>query len=121
MMREKLEALADEWDENYDPYVMMDPTSHLHAEAIRAILAAEPEPGLREEDLRRLAIYSVATCDINGGNKRDCPAILLEQAIAALARTPPQKPPCPYYCEPSHVVGEKCACPCHAKKPKEAI
>ena len=39
----------------------------------------------------------------------------------ALDRTPPQKPPCPYYCEPSHVVGEKCACPCHAKKPKEAI
>jgi hypothetical protein len=46
------------------------------------------EPVLREADLRRLAIYSVATCDINGGNKRDCPAILLEQAIAALARTP---------------------------------
>ena len=52
-----------------------------------AIIATpEPaEPGLREEDLRRLAIYSVATCDINGGNKRDRPAILLEQAIAALA------------------------------------
>jgi hypothetical protein len=50
------------------------------------------EPGLRAEDLRRLAIYSVATCDINGGNKRDRPAILLEQAITALALTPPQKP-----------------------------
>ena len=49
------------------------------------------EPGLREEDLRRLAIYSVATCDINGGNKRDCPAILLEQAIAALARVEGEK------------------------------
>ena len=45
MMREKLEALADEWDENYDPYVMMDPTSHLHAEAIRAILAAAGRDG----------------------------------------------------------------------------
>jgi hypothetical protein len=37
---------------------------------------------------------------------------------AALALTPPQKPLCPYYCEPSHVVGEKCACPCH-KSPAE--
>ena len=50
----------------------------------RPALAALPA-GLGEEDLRRLAIYSVATCDINGGNKRDRPAILLEQAIAALA------------------------------------
>jgi hypothetical protein len=32
--------------------------------------------------------------------------------------TPPQEPPCPHYCEPSHVVGEKCACPCH-KSPAE--
>ena len=35
------------------------------------------------------------------------------------ARTPPQKPPCPYYCEPSHVVGEKCACPCHSSAPRD--
>ena len=61
----------------------------LAAEAERRYPATAPRSarreGLREEDLRRLAIYSVATCDINGGNKRDRPAILLEQAIAALA------------------------------------
>ena len=55
MMREKLEALADEWDENYDPYVMMDPTSHLHAEAIRAILAADVED--LESDAQTLRGY----------------------------------------------------------------
>jgi hypothetical protein len=32
--------------------------------------------------------------------------------------TSPQKPLCPHYCEPSHVVGEKCACPCHEQKPQ---
>ena len=59
MMREKLEALADEWDENYDPYVMMDPTSHLHAEAIRAILAAEPEPSAANAEGLREAIEAL--------------------------------------------------------------
>ena len=26
----------------------------------------------------------------------------------------PAQEPCPYYCEPSHVKGETCTCPCHA-------
>ena len=42
----------------------------------------------------------------------------LWRSIVALARTPPQKPLCPYYCEPSHVVGEKCDCPCHEQQPQ---
>ena len=41
------------------------------------------------------------------------------------ALTPPAREeavraePCPYYCEPSHVKGETCTCPCHALRAPE--
>ena len=83
----------------------------------RRVTRTAPDAGLRAEIEKMASEYDERPdAPTRNGNT----AYRLRKALehAALARTPPQKPLCPYYCEPSHVVGEKCDCPCHEQKPQ---